>query len=156
MVDDRGVGVTIHRWLVNPNLQDRAIPYLSLSCGARVNPNGQTRNAHDGNIARLGAAAHQLWDPMAWLTTIATSVADVLFVCIRNAGRSNMTTGLLDHAPQGALWGRSAGSEPADRLKPAVVEESAGRRRRNAISGDRRGISVDPGVINVDPRGNWG
>jgi len=93
---------------------------------------------------------------MAWLTTIATSVADVLFVCIRNAGRSNMTTGLLDHAPQGALWVRSAGSESADRLKPAVVEESAGRRRRNVISGDRRGLSVDPGVISVDSRGNWG
>jgi Low molecular weight phosphotyrosine protein phosphatase len=93
---------------------------------------------------------------MAWLTAIATSVADVLFVCIRNAGRSNMTTGLLDHAPQGALWVRSAGSEPADRLKPAVVEESAGRRRRNVISGDRRGLSVDPDVISVDSRGNWG
>jgi hypothetical protein len=67
-----------------------------------------------------------------------------------------MTTGLLDHAPQGALWVRSAGSEPADRLKPAVVEESAVRRRRSVISGDRRGIGMDPGVINVDPRGNRG
>jgi hypothetical protein len=35
VVDDRGVGVTMHRWLANPNFQDRAIPYLPLSCGAR-------------------------------------------------------------------------------------------------------------------------
>ena len=109
VIDDRGVGVTMHRWLANPNFQDRAIPYPSLSCGARVNANGQTRNAHDGQHCTCWCSRAPLWDPMAWLAMIATSVADVLFVCIRNAGRSNMTTGLLDPAPR-ALGQPTAGS----------------------------------------------
>jgi protein-tyrosine-phosphatase len=45
----------------------------------------------------------------------------VLFVCIHNAGRSQMAAALLDHHAGGAVTVRSAGSEPADRINPAVV-----------------------------------
>ena len=46
----------------------------------------------------------------------------VLFVCVHNAGRSQMAAALLDHHAQGNVSVRSAGSEPADRVNPAVVE----------------------------------
>jgi protein-tyrosine-phosphatase len=49
----------------------------------------------------------------------------VLFVCVHNAGRSQMAAALLDHYAAGAVQVRSAGSEPADRLNPAVVEAMA-------------------------------
>jgi arsenate reductase len=57
--------------------------------------------------------------------TIASSVPEVLFVCVRNAGRSQMAAALLDHHAHGAVHVRSAGSEPAGSLNPAVSEAMA-------------------------------
>ena len=45
----------------------------------------------------------------------------VLFVCVHNAGRSQMAAALLDHHAKGRVEVRSAGSTPADRINPAVV-----------------------------------
>ncbi|NQX23693.1 arsenate reductase ArsC [Curtobacterium sp. VKM Ac-2852] len=45
----------------------------------------------------------------------------VLFVCVHNAGRSQMAAGFLQHLAGGRVDVRSAGSEPADRLNPVVV-----------------------------------
>jgi arsenate reductase len=45
----------------------------------------------------------------------------VLFLCIHNAGRSVAARVLLDHYAQGRIKVLSAGSEPGDRLNPAVV-----------------------------------
>jgi arsenate reductase (thioredoxin) len=50
-----------------------------------------------------------------------TDPPEVLFVCVHNAGRSQMAAALLDHHAKGRVVVRSAGSEPADRLNPAVV-----------------------------------
>ncbi len=58
-------------------------------------------------------------------TTLTSRVPEVLFVCVHNAGRSQMAAVLLDHLAQGAVHVRSAGSDPADRLNPAVVEAMA-------------------------------
>jgi len=52
-------------------------------------------------------------------------VPEVLFVCIHNAGRSQMAAALLDHHAQGRVRVRSAGSDPADRVNPAVVQAMA-------------------------------
>ena len=49
-------------------------------------------------------------------------VPEVLFVCVHNAGRSQMAATLLDHHAGGRVRVRSAGSDPADRINPAVVE----------------------------------
>src|SRR5579864_7385687 len=49
-------------------------------------------------------------------------VPEVLFVCIHNAGRSQMAAGLLNHLAQGRVQVRSAGSEPTNQLNPTVVE----------------------------------
>ena len=46
----------------------------------------------------------------------------VLFVCVHNAGRSQMAAALLNQHARGAVEVRSAGSEPADQLNPAVRE----------------------------------
>ncbi|NES17125.1 MULTISPECIES: arsenate reductase ArsC [Micromonospora] len=46
----------------------------------------------------------------------------VLFVCVHNAGRSQMAAGWLRHFAGDAVEVRSAGSEPADQINPAAVE----------------------------------
>lgn len=50
---------------------------------------------------------------------------EVLFVCVHNAGRSQMAAALLRRTGAGRILVRSAGSEPADRLDPVVVEAMA-------------------------------
>ncbi len=50
---------------------------------------------------------------------------EVLFVCVHNAGRSQMAAGLLDHYAQGRVRVRSAGSTPAAEVNPAVVQVMA-------------------------------
>ena len=45
-----------------------------------------------------------------------------LFVCVHNAGRSQMAAGFLTHLSGGAVEVRSAGSMPADQINPTAVE----------------------------------
>lgn len=49
----------------------------------------------------------------------------VLFVCVHNAGRSQMAAGLLAHLAGDRIEVRSAGTEPADRVNPAAVAAMA-------------------------------
>ncbi|WP_329039853.1 arsenate reductase ArsC [Streptomyces sp. NBC_00178] len=49
----------------------------------------------------------------------------VLFVCVHNAGRSQMAAAFLAHLAGGAVEVRSAGSAPADAVNPAAVEAMA-------------------------------
>jgi len=61
------------------------------------------------------------------MTTPATQhgpapVPQVLFVCVHNAGRSQMAAALLTQHAGDRVQVRSAGSEPADELNPAVVQ----------------------------------
>lgn len=49
----------------------------------------------------------------------------VLFVCVHNAGRSQMAAALLDLHAAGRVHVRSAGSAPADTINPAVIEAMA-------------------------------
>jgi arsenate reductase len=53
------------------------------------------------------------------------AVPTVLFVCVHNAGRSQMAAALLVHHAAGAVEVRSAGSEPAEQINPAVREVMA-------------------------------
>ena len=46
----------------------------------------------------------------------------VLFVCVHNAGRSQMSAALLELVAGGRHEARSAGSDPGDRVHPEVVE----------------------------------
>ena len=47
---------------------------------------------------------------------------EVLFVCVHNAGRSQMAAGLVKLRSDGRIQVRSAGSAPAEQINPAVVE----------------------------------
>jgi arsenate reductase len=49
-------------------------------------------------------------------------IPEVLFVCVHNAGRSQMAAALTDAMSGGRVHVRSAGSEPANRINPAVVD----------------------------------
>jgi arsenate reductase (thioredoxin) len=48
-------------------------------------------------------------------------VSNVLFVCLHNAGRSQMSQALFERAADGHHEARSAGTEPAERVHPNVV-----------------------------------
>jgi arsenate reductase (thioredoxin) len=77
------------------------------------------------------------------------SVPQVLFVCVHNAGRSQIAAALLERYGAGRVAVRSAGSEPADELNPAVVEAMhevginlRGRRPRRLTDTDVRESDV--------------
>lgn len=54
-----------------------------------------------------------------------TDIPTVLFVCVHNAGRSQMAAGYLQHLAGDRIDVRSAGSEPKDRINPVAVEVMA-------------------------------
>jgi arsenate reductase (thioredoxin) len=54
-----------------------------------------------------------------------SDIPEVLFVCVHNAGRSQMAAALLDSYGRGRVRVRSAGSVPAEQLNPSVVEVMA-------------------------------
>jgi arsenate reductase (thioredoxin) len=55
-------------------------------------------------------------------TSPSAPLASVLFVCVHNAGRSQMAAAFLDHLAGARIEARSAGSIPADQVNPAAVE----------------------------------
>lgn len=55
-------------------------------------------------------------------TTNMSNSPSVLFVCVHNAGRSQMAAGYLSHLANGLIEVRSAGSAPAESINPVVVE----------------------------------
>jgi protein-tyrosine-phosphatase len=56
------------------------------------------------------------------VTTETPHTPSALFVCVHNAGRSQMAAGYLRHLSGGAVEVRSAGSMPGDRINPVAVE----------------------------------
>lgn len=59
------------------------------------------------------------------MTSAAEDRPSVLFVCVHNAGRSQMAAAYLTHLSNGTVEVLSAGSAPADSVNPAVVEAMA-------------------------------
>jgi arsenate reductase len=56
---------------------------------------------------------------------MGTDMPEVLFVCVHNAGRSQMAAGLVRLRSGGRVAVRSAGSDPGEVINPAVVEAMA-------------------------------
>ena len=56
---------------------------------------------------------------------MGTDMPEVLFVCVHNAGRSQMAAGLVRLRSGGRVGVRSAGSDPGEVINPAVVEAMA-------------------------------
>jgi arsenate reductase len=59
------------------------------------------------------------------MTTQPARKPSVLFVCVHNAGRSQMAAAFLTTLAKGGIEVRSAGSQPADKINPAAVEAMA-------------------------------
>ncbi len=59
------------------------------------------------------------------MTADPAAKPSVLFVCVHNAGRSQMAAAFLSSLAKGAIEVRSAGSRPADTVNPAAVEAMA-------------------------------
>jgi arsenate reductase len=59
------------------------------------------------------------------MSTETTKKPSVLFVCVHNAGRSQMAAAFLTTLGEGRIEVRSAGSQPADQVNPAAVEAMA-------------------------------
>jgi protein-tyrosine-phosphatase len=72
----------------------------------------------------------------------------VLFVCIHNAGRSQMAAAFLNHLGAGAIEVRSAGTAPAESINPAVFEAMA--EKGIDLSGEKPKVLTDQAVIDSD------
>ncbi len=59
------------------------------------------------------------------MSTETAKKPSVLFVCVHNAGRSQMAAAFLTTHGEGRIEVRSAGSQPADKVNPAAVEAMA-------------------------------
>lgn len=66
--------------------------------------------------------ARQRLKALAWVEGHGKGVPIVLFLCVHNAGRSQMAMGFFQHLAGGRAVAWSGGSEPGDRLNPAVVQ----------------------------------
>ena len=77
-----------------------------------------------------------------------TTTPTVLFVCVHNAGRSQMAAGWLTHLAGDRVEVRSAGSEPADQVNPVAVEAmrevGIDITRRSAEAAHDRGRAAAP------------
>jgi len=56
---------------------------------------------------------------------VTASIPTVLFLCVHNAGRSQMALGWFDHFAEGRARARSGGSEPAAAINPLAVAAMA-------------------------------
>jgi arsenate reductase (thioredoxin) len=72
----------------------------------------------------------------------------VLFVCVHNAGRSQMAAGFLKQLAGDRVEVLSAGSEPADQVNPAAVQ--AMREKGVDLSGERPKLLSDSAVRQAD------
>ena len=77
-----------------------------------------------------------------------TTKPSVLFVCIHNAGRSQMAAGYLTHVAGNLIEVRSAGSAPADQINPVAVAAMA--EEGIDISGERPTILTAGAVETSD------
>jgi arsenate reductase (thioredoxin) len=66
-------------------------------------------------------ARERLWAAAQLQGRVEKALPEVLFVCERNAGRSQMAAALPDHLSNGWVAVRSAGSHPDERIDPVVV-----------------------------------
>jgi arsenate reductase (thioredoxin) len=72
----------------------------------------------------------------------------VLFVCVHNAGRSQMAAGFLNHLAGKQVDVLSAGSEPADLVNPVAVEAMA--EVGIDVAGERPKLLQDSAVLQAD------
>lgn len=75
-------------------------------------------------------------------------IASVMFVCVHNAGRSQMAAAYLSHLAGDRVEVRSSGTAPADTVNPAVVQ--AMLEEGIDISGNKPKVLTDEAVLASD------
>lgn len=100
--------VTRYVWLAYEQIGDRP------TVGPNFLPIIISRFAHD-----------QLWAVAQAGGQIPKEMPEILFVCERNAGRSQMAAALALRISQGWVGARSAGSHPEEAIEPTVIEAMA-------------------------------
>ena len=95
----------------DPHASDRPASDGTASDGAASDRPASDKRRSDGTASDRAAP-----------DATASDRPSVLFVCVHNAGRSQMAAGWLRHLAAGSVEVRSAGSEPADRINPVAVE----------------------------------
>jgi arsenate reductase len=93
----------------------------SAAIGGQVQPVGLARRADPFIPLSVHRFARERLVLAQAQGAIMRDVPEVLFVCVHNAGRSQMAAALLDHHAKGKVHVRSAGSAPADQINPAVT-----------------------------------
>jgi len=79
---------------------------------------------------------------------MSEKIASVMFVCIHNAGRSQMAAGYLSHMAGDRIEVRSSGTMPADQVNPAVL--TAMLEEGIDISGNTPKVLTDQDVRDSD------
>src|SRR5882724_5933282 len=83
-------------------------------------------------------------DPHPALARVEEKVSDevptVLFLCVHNAGRSQMALGWFNHLAGGRAIAYSGGSEPAASVNPSAIEAMDRRRRARRRRGRHDGL----------------
>jgi arsenate reductase len=85
-----------------------------------LEPNARVRTYLPVLVARQ--AREQLMSAAQAEGRIAKKVPELLFVCVHNAGRSQMAAALAEHLSARRVHVRSAGSNPASEVNPVVVQ----------------------------------
>ena len=87
-------------------------------------------------------AREQLWAVAQWTGVVEKPLPEVLFVCERNAGRSQMAACLAHHLSKGWIAVRSAGSRPDEHIDPTVVQAMAEIDLETKLSLSHRGRAI--------------
>jgi protein-tyrosine-phosphatase len=121
-----GCAVDGHGWVVHDPVGRTSVAGVWVA-GNAADPRAQVISAPgEGSAAAIALNADLVDEDLKRALAqaqgaIVRDVPEVLFVCIHNAGRSQMAASLLDHHAKGRVHVRSAGSAPADRINPVVA-----------------------------------
>jgi arsenate reductase len=91
-------------------------------CEEQLHKQGRGRTVNLAGLCAGRFARERLWALAQAEGHVEKTKPEVLFVCVRNAGRSQMAAALTDHLSNGWVGVRSAGSQPGEEIQPVVVE----------------------------------
>jgi arsenate reductase (thioredoxin) len=91
-------------------------------CEEQLHEQGRGRTVNFAGLLAARFARERLWALAQAEGHIEKTKPEVLFVCVRNAGRSQMAAALTQHLSKGWIGVRSAGSQPGEEIHPIVVQ----------------------------------
>src|SRR6266542_5232619 len=88
-------------------------------CEEQLHEQGRGRTVNFAGLLAARFARERLWAIAQAEGHVEKTKPEVLFVCVRNAGRSQMAAALTHRLSNGWIAVRSAGSQPGERIDPA-------------------------------------